>query len=185
MNIKTAVHLAIGVGIGFFIFGKDEDQEKVVRFVKNKLKWLLYADDSKSSKETYQNRPITYSQLTRKERNTRPTDPYWKTLLQFESKEEAEQFLECITRRLDNYGYITIKELAVIRNKACDYFLENYGWIKSKLRDEDLQVLYIQDGPYFKCYIISLSHPRYLEPADISKAVEDASNTEEGDSDAE
>lgn len=186
MNIKTAVHLAIGIGIGFFIFGKDEDQEKVIHFVKSKLKWLLYADDGKRNfkpnatvKYNGAMGPITYTRMTKKERNFKSGDPYWETFLQFESLEKAMYFLDLIEKRLKNYGYLTVKQLVEnMHNETCDYAFSKYGWIKSELDDDNLQVLYAPNQPEYKRYTIPLGNPTYLEPAD-------ASDNKEGEEDAE
>ena len=190
MNIKTAVHLAIGVGIGFFIFGKDDDKEKVIRFIKNKLKWLLYADNDKCEfkpnatvKYNGAMGPITYTQMPKREKNFESDDKYWETLLQFETKDEADQCLERIIKRLDNYGYLTVHELAIVRNRVCDYTWDAYGWmikVDSNISATKLQVLYMQTSPYYKRYIIPLGEPRYLMQNDEPDSQEIA-----GDNDAE
>lgn len=165
MNIKTAVNVAIGFGLGFIVFGKDEDKEKVIIYCKKKLKWLLYADkeETKNSHVKYSN-PTRYSKysgsLTRRNDDLQSI---WHKCLEFDDRKDAVQILELIQFDLDRLNAISIYDVCSMRSISCEYTLDAYGWKKKELRADAFMILEKANG-HFR---INLPMPTLLAADDV------------------
>ena len=165
MNIKTAVNVAIGFGLGFIVFGKDKDKEKVIEYCKKKLKWLLYADKEETNKSLvrYSN-PINYSKYSKSlTKHNNDFHYIWHKCLEFNDRKDAVQVLELIQSNLDRFKTISIGDICAMRSIACDYILDGYGWKKEELRADAFMILEKADG-HFR---INLPMPTFLAADDV------------------
>lgn len=165
MNIKTAVNVAIGFGLGFIVFGKNQDKEKVIEYCKKKLKWLLYAD-----KEEIKNPPVRYSNPTNRSKYSgsltkcnNDLHHAWQKCLEFDDKKDAIEILELIQYNLNRLKAISIHDICTMRSIGCDYTLDAYGWKKKELRADAFMILEKEDG-HFR---INLPMPTFLAVDDF------------------
>lgn len=146
MQIKTALTLVTGIGIGFMIFGEDKYKKPIIEKFKDGMYKICTGEKRPHHEKPvvnyacYYNRPNhSYTKSSNKnDSSTYKVVHSWDTIknevIYFTTKELANEFIKEIQYAADSFGTLSVTDICDIRHEFDDYkakanyTLDNYGW---------------------------------------------------------
>lgn len=168
MQIKTALAIGAGVTIGV-IFGMGVSEDTKCRLFGKIRKKLIYALGGEE-KKTYAafkgpKHYTTYADYNKKynekEQAKRRVDIPDRKLLEFESRDSANRCLGEIEEHIKTFGYLSVHELACMREIALDYTWDSYGWRKEDLYQIDSDPIFRDDASGL--FLLNMPRPTILK----------------------
>lgn len=137
MQIKTAMSIVAGLGLGYLFFREPEKKERLFHIVKNTL------HKYKTGKELPDTKPVinyhsTYRDIWNKnkkkhESNDKPIIRSFKSPI-FDSKEEAEHILSELKDLATTFNSVTVLDLNnLLKKDNTEWAWDVWGWTKDDI----------------------------------------------------